>query len=97
MTFNLRPLGDRIIVEAIEETEPKHKKGEIIIPDSAKEKPMESRVVAVGTGKTDDDGKRFPSKLRRATACWSINTAARKSNWTARITEFSTATTPRRH
>src|SRR5258708_33640688 len=65
MTINLRPLGDRIIVEAIEETEQKHKKGEIIIPDSAKEKPMESRVVAVGAGKTDDDGKKGPLEVKK--------------------------------
>ena len=65
MTLNLRPLGDRILVEAIEETEQKHKKGEIIIPDSAKEKPMESRVVAVGTGKTDDDGNKVPLEVKK--------------------------------
>ena len=80
MTFNLRPLGDRIIVEAIEETEPKHKKGEIIIPDSAKEKPMESRVVAVGTGKTDDDGKKIPLEVKKGDRVLSINMAAQKSN-----------------
>jgi chaperonin GroES len=55
MKLNVKPLGDRILVEAVEEKEVK--KGGIVIPDTAKEKPMESRVVALGTGKTDDNGK----------------------------------------
>ena len=50
MALNVKPLGDRILVEAVEEKEVK--KGGIIIPDTAREKPMESVVVAVGTGKT---------------------------------------------
>ena len=54
-------IGDRILVEALDEKLEKSKKGAIVIPDSAKEKPMESLVVAVGPGKTDDDGKKvFP-------------------------------------
>ena len=65
MTLNVRPLGDRILVEAIEEKENKSKKGAIIIPDTAKEKPMESRVVAVGTGRTDDNGKKVPFEVRK--------------------------------
>jgi chaperonin GroES len=65
MTLNVRPLGDRILVEAIEEKENKGKKGAIIIPDTAKEKPMESRVVAVGTGRTDDNGKKVPFEVRK--------------------------------
>ena len=63
MTQNIRPLGDRILVEAVEEAEVK--KGGIIIPDTAKEKPMESRVVALGTGKTDDDGKKLPFEMKK--------------------------------
>ena len=65
MKTNVRPVGDRILVEAIEETENKSKKGGIIIPDSAKEKPMESRVIAVGTGKTGDDGKKIPFEVKK--------------------------------
>ena len=54
-------IGDRILVEALDEKLEKSKRGAIVIPDSAKEKPMESLVVAVGPGKTDDDGKKvFP-------------------------------------
>lgn len=63
MTQNIRPIGDRILVEAVEEKE--LKKGGIFIPDTAKEKPMESRVVALGTGKTDDNGKRVPFEMKK--------------------------------
>jgi len=52
---NVRPLGDRVLVQALEEAEVK--KGGIIIPDTAKEKPQEGEIVALGTGKRDDDGK----------------------------------------
>src|SRR5258708_39771635 len=52
---NIRPLGDRVLVKPLEATEAK--KGGIIIPDTAKEKPQEGEVVALGTGKRDDDGK----------------------------------------
>jgi len=52
---NIRPLGDRVLVKPLEEKE--ISKGGIIIPDSAKEKPQEAQVVALGTGKRDDDGK----------------------------------------
>ena len=65
MTQKVRPVGDRILVEAVEEKENKGKKGAIIIPDAAKEKPMESMVVAVGTGKTNDDGKRVPFEVKK--------------------------------
>ena len=52
---NIKPLGDRVLVKPLEEKE--ISKGGIIIPDSAKEKPQEAEVVALGTGKRDDDGK----------------------------------------
>ena len=65
MTLNVRPLGDRILVEPVEEKENKGKKGGIIIPDTAKEKPMESLVVAVGTGKTDDKGRKVPFEVKK--------------------------------
>jgi chaperonin GroES len=65
MTPNVRPVGDRILVQAIEEKEGNAKKGAIIIPDTAKEKPMESLVVALGTGKTDDKGKKVPFEVKK--------------------------------
>jgi len=57
MAVNVKPLGDRVLVQAIEEKEVK--KGGIIIPDSAKEKPQEGKVVALGTGKLDESGKKI--------------------------------------
>src|ERR1700691_4490665 len=63
MALNVKPLGDRILVEAVEEKEVK--KGGIIIPDSAKEKPTESIIVALGTGKTDDNGKKVPFEVKK--------------------------------
>jgi len=65
MALNVRPVGDRILVEPVEEKELKGKKGGIIIPDTAKEKPMESVVVALGTGKTDDNGKKVPFEVKK--------------------------------
>jgi len=65
MTLKVRPIGDRILAEPIEAKEEKGKKGGIIIPDTAKEKPMESMVAAVGTGKTGDDGKRVPFEVKK--------------------------------
>ena len=52
---NIKPLGDRVLVQPLDEKEVV--KGGIIIPDTAKEKPQEGTVVAVGTGKRDDSGK----------------------------------------
>ena len=54
MALNIKPLGDRVLVEAVEEKEVK--KGGIIIPDTAKEKPAEGEVIAVGGGKPNDKG-----------------------------------------
>jgi chaperonin GroES len=55
--MKIRPLHDRLLVERLEEREVK--KGGIIIPDTAKEKPQEGRVIAVGNGNVTDDGKRL--------------------------------------
>jgi len=57
MAMKIRPLHDRILVKRLEEQETK--KGGIIIPDTAKEKPQEGKVVAAGNGKIGDDGKRI--------------------------------------
>ena len=64
MTIKLRPTGDKVLVEPIEAKEAKGKTGGIIIPDTAKEKPMEGLVVAVGPGKTGDDGKKVPLEVK---------------------------------
>jgi chaperonin GroES len=63
MAANLKPLGDRVLVEPVEEKEVK--KGGIIIPDTAKEKPTEGVIVALGTGKTDDNGKKVPFEVKK--------------------------------
>ena len=60
--MNVRPLHDRIIVQRIEEGE--QKIGGIIIPDSAKEKPQQGKVIAAGAGKAKDDGKRIPLDVK---------------------------------
>ena len=59
----IKPIGDRVLVQPLEEQEVK--KGGIIIPDTAKEKPQEGKVVAIGTGKTDDNGKKIPFEVKK--------------------------------
>ena len=58
MSVNIRPLHDRVLARRIEEKE--QVKGGIIIPDTAKEKPQEAEIIAVGPGKIQEDGKRQP-------------------------------------
>lgn len=59
---NIKPLGDRVLVQAVEVSE--QVKGGIIIPDSAKEKPQEAKVVALGTGAKDENGKTLPFNVK---------------------------------
>jgi len=61
--MKVRPLHDRIIVQQMEEEE--KTKGGIIIPDTAKEKPFEGKVIAVGTGKVNKDGKKVPPEVKK--------------------------------
>ena len=58
----IKPLSDRVLVKAIEKTE--QKKGGIIIPDTAKEKPQEGEVIAAGPGKRDEQGKLIPMDVK---------------------------------
>lgn len=60
--MKLRPLGDRVLVKSLEEKEVK--KGGIIIPDTAKEKPQEGEIIAVGPGKVDEKGNRVPMNVK---------------------------------
>ena len=62
MAMKIKPLGNHVLVEPAEEKEVK--KGGIIIPDTAKEKPTEGIVRAVGPGKKDDDGKTIPIEVK---------------------------------
>jgi len=61
--MKLRPLQDRILVERVEEED--KTKGGIIIPDTAKEKPAEGKVVSVGKGKLDENGKRIAVEVKK--------------------------------
>jgi len=62
MKTKMKPLFDRVLVKRVEAEE--KAKGGIIIPDTAKEKPMEGKVIAVGAGRLDDDGKRIPMEVK---------------------------------
>jgi chaperonin GroES len=61
-TTKLRPLHDRVLVKRLEEQDVKH--GSILIPDTAKEKPQQGKVIAVGTGKVTEDGKKLPLAVK---------------------------------
>ncbi len=61
--MNVKPLADRILVKRLEEQE--QKKGGIIIPDTAKEKPQECEVMAVGPGRLTDEGNRVPLEVKK--------------------------------
>ena len=61
--MKIQPLGDRVMVEPLKEGETS--KGGIIIPDTAKEKPQQGTVIAVGTGKLDDSGKKIPFNVKK--------------------------------
>ncbi|MGF1449982.1 MAG: co-chaperone GroES [Opitutales bacterium] len=58
----IRPLGDRVLVRQLDDEE--QVKGGIIIPDSAKEKPQEAEIIALGTGRKDEDGKALPFEVK---------------------------------
>ena len=62
MKTKMKPLFDRVLVKRVEAEE--KVKGGIIIPDTAKEKPMEGKVIAVGAGRLDDEGKRIPMEVK---------------------------------
>ncbi len=61
--MNIQPLGDRVLVEPLKDEETT--KGGIIIPDTAKEKPQQGKVIAVGTGKIDDNGNKVPFNVKK--------------------------------
>jgi chaperonin GroES len=60
--MKIQPLGDRVLVEPVKEGE--QKKGGIIIPDSAKEKPTEGKIIAIGTGKIDEKGNKIAFNVK---------------------------------
>ncbi|MDW7680645.1 MAG: co-chaperone GroES [bacterium] len=60
--MNIRPLSDRVVVKPLEEEE--EKQGGIIIPDTAKEKPQQGKIVAVGAGKVSEAGEKIPMEVK---------------------------------
>ena len=82
--MNLKPLGDRLLVKPIEQEE-KTASG-IILPETAKEKPQEGEVLAVGPGSRKEDGDRIAMDVPWATACCTPSTLAPRSRWTASST-----------
>ena len=85
--MNIRPLYDRIVVKRIEEQETNARRS--VIPDSAKEKPQEGEVMAVGKGKRLEDGKIVALDVKAATASCSASTPATRSSWMARSTDHA--------
>jgi len=63
MALNIKPLADRVIVEPLEEEVQTFAGGELVLPDTAKEKPQQGKVLAVGPGRLDEDGKRVPMEV----------------------------------
>lgn len=61
--MNIKPLADRVVVRPVEESETM--KGGIIIPDTAKEKPMQGEIIEVGSGRTNDDGLKTPLEVKK--------------------------------
>ncbi|MFH1374748.1 MAG: co-chaperone GroES [bacterium] len=61
--MKVKPLADRVVVRPFEESETK--KGGIIIPDTAKEKPMQGEIIEVGPGRMSDDGKKIPPEVKK--------------------------------
>jgi len=64
MTVNIKPLGDRVVVEPLEKEVETFAGGQLVLPDTAKEKPQQGKVLAVGPGRLDEDGKRIPMEVR---------------------------------
>jgi chaperonin GroES len=64
MAYDIKPLGDRVVVDPQEKDVETFAGGQLVLPDTAKEKPQQGTVVAVGPGRLDDDGKRVPMDVK---------------------------------
>jgi chaperonin GroES len=64
MALNIKPLGDRVVVEPIEKDVETFAGGQLVLPDTAKEKPQQGKILAVGPGRLDDDGERIPMDVK---------------------------------
>ena len=64
MALNIKPLGERVVVEPLEEETQTFADGQLVLPDTAKEKPQQGKVLAVGPGRLDEDGERMPMEVK---------------------------------
>jgi chaperonin GroES len=64
MTLSIKPLGDRVVVEPLEKDTETFAGGQLVLPDTAKEKPQQGTILAVGPGRLDDDGNRVPMDVK---------------------------------
>ena len=64
MALNVKPLGDRVVIEPLEKEEETFAGGQLVLPDTAKEKPQQGKILAVGPGRLDDEGERIPMEVK---------------------------------
>jgi chaperonin GroES len=64
MGLNIKPLGDRVVIEPLEEEQATFAGGQLVLPDTAKEKPQQGKVLAVGPGRLDEDGDHIPMQVQ---------------------------------
>jgi chaperonin GroES len=64
MALNIKPLGDRVVVEPLEKDVETFAGGQLVLPDTAKEKPQQGKVLAVGAGRLDEEGKHIPMEVK---------------------------------
>ncbi|MBL7063357.1 MAG: co-chaperone GroES [Anaerolineae bacterium] len=64
MALNVKPLGDRVVIEPLEKDVETFAGGQLVLPDTAKQKPQEGKILAVGPGRLDEDGKRIPMEVK---------------------------------
>jgi chaperonin GroES len=64
MALNIKPLGDRVVIEPLEEDVQTFAGGQLVLPDTAKEKPQQGKILAVGPGRLDEDGKHIPMEVK---------------------------------
>ncbi len=64
MALNIKPLGDRVVIEPLEKEVETFAGGKLVLPDTAKEKPQQGKILAVGAGRLDEDGDRIPMEVK---------------------------------
>ena len=76
------PLGDKVVIKRLESDE--KTSGGIVLPDSARDKPQQGRVLSLGDGRMLPDGQRVPHQIRKGTGLFSASTRGRRWSWTRR-------------